>query len=203
MSQAPDRATTLVEVLVAVVLFSMIMFGVYNMQLFSDNQVVLASRKSVLQRECAYVLEHMSKQMLHAVSGASFPVDFDPAGNKIRIWIDSNGDGRLQTNTDPSGVVDSLIYYRHDAAGNITFCANATTALFPATSSCNVAEELLGTHMLSDINTTNFAFTNANNYVEVNMTACWKPGTPGNCGSLKNPKSEFRNRIPLPAVSAS
>ncbi len=198
MSRTFERATTLLEVLIAILILCMVMFGMYNIQLFSDNQVVSATRKSSLQRDGSFLIEHMSKNMLGAVSNSrTYPVSLEGT-NKLRVWVDDNADGLLQDHLDATH--DRLIYYERQANGSVVYCNNASITSYPSSTSCS-APETLTTHLLSAIDTGTITIDSTTNYVGVNLTTCWNVANSSTCGSLKNPSTTFRNRIIMPGVS--
>jgi type II secretory pathway pseudopilin PulG len=202
MKRECKRATTLLELLIALVVLSMVLFAFYNIQIFSDFQVVTSNRKAVLQGEAVNVLEHMSKQLKGVVgNGSAYPVELDPSGNAIRFWVDNNSDGRLQNQTESPS--DRLVFYYHAADGSVIFCNNTNTAPYPgSTLSCNGVNETLGTHMVSNFNSSYIIINNSTNYVKVTFKCCWNVTDQSSCGGVKNPQVSFTTQIDMPSTSA-
>lgn len=201
MSHRSDcRATSLLELLIAVLVLCLVMFGIYNIQLFSDSQVVSASRKATLESEATYLIEHMSKYLGKAVSNArTYPVAL--SGDRVLIWNDKSPyDGVLQDHLDSSP--DTLVYYDHASSGAVTFCANASTSGYPGTVSCNSGVETLASHVVSSFASTYISVDNTTNCVGLEVTSCWNPSSTSTCGKLKNPAVSLKNRVDMPSVSA-
>jgi prepilin-type N-terminal cleavage/methylation domain-containing protein len=191
-----SKGTTLLELLIALVVMGLVIFGFYNIQLFSDFQVVTSTRKSVLQNEAVYVLEHMGKQMGRAVSnGNVYPVTVDASGNALRVWVDSSRDGQLQTSGSPH---DTLVSYVQSGAGRISYCSDTNSSTFV----CDGNNETLATHILSSFNATYVNITNSTSYVGITVRGCWDPLSPTTCGGIKNPSATFKTRIGMPSVSS-
>jgi hypothetical protein len=183
--------TTLAEVLVALVVMSLVMMGIYCIQIFSDNQVVVSNRKAALQNEVSYILEHMTKYCGQAVGdGQSYAVNNTPS-DYLHLWIDSDQDGILNT------ALDKRIYYRHFNSGKVTFCDDANSAAL----TCKHQEETLGNHIVTDFSV--FTVNPATNFVIANISACWDPSSPATCGGLDNSRVNMSTCIALPSVSAN
>lgn len=190
MNSPSRRALTLIELLMAMVIFCMVIFGFYNIQLFSHSQVVASSRRATLQGEVIYVIEHMSKRLRNTIGDvAAYPVDFGPDGHTVRFWSDTVADGRFIAGQDRRS------YYRHVDPGTVYFC--------PDDSASPVAEELLASHIISNFDASSITINTATNYVGINLKACWNPSNPSSCGSPDNPAVTFNSRVEMPSVSTS
>jgi type II secretory pathway pseudopilin PulG len=204
MKRECNRATTLLELLIALIVLSMVLLAFYNIQLFSDYQVVSSNRKAVLQNEAITLLEHITKQLKAAVSnGKTYPADLDPSGNAMRIWVDNNGDGVLQDNTNASPN-DRLVFYLHAANGSVFFCNDANFTGYSASSTlvCNGVNETLATHMNSNLNSSFIIINNTTNYVTMSVKSCWDPTDSAGCGSLKNPSVSFTTQVDMPSATS-
>ena len=185
------RAMTLIELLVALVVMSLVMMGFYCIQIFSDNQVVTSNRKVALQNEVSYILEHMAKYCGQAVGdGQTYAINNTPS-DSLSFWVDSDHDGILNKS------LDTRVYYHHTNPGTIEFCDHADPTLI----SCTHAVEVMGRHITSDFST--FTVNPATNFVIANISSCWDTSSPGTCGSLINPRVNMSTSIFLPSVSAN
>ena len=106
------RALTLIELIIATILLSLIILGFSGIELFSRYQVLSADRRASVQNNVTIALEHMAKRISMAVGNAVS----DPAirryanGSGIRIRIDSNGNGQADGG-------DTWIAYCHENVG--------------------------------------------------------------------------------------
>jgi len=182
----------MLELLVAIIVMSLVMMGVYCIQIFSDNQVVTSNRKAAMQNEVSFILEHMSKQLNQAIGdGSTYPVNYD-TGDYFQVWIDSDHDGIFNATSDKQ------IYYHLTGAGAVEFCENATSG---GKSCAGFTPEVLSKHIINF--PTAFTINNATNLVYVNLTACWDPAQVASCGSLKNPSVTMSTCIFLPSVASN
>ncbi len=56
-----SKAVTLVELIVAVTIVSVIILSIYNIDTYTHNQVINTQRRTVVQNELSHTLEHMGK----------------------------------------------------------------------------------------------------------------------------------------------
>jgi hypothetical protein len=160
--------------------------GFASIDLFSRHQVLTANRRAQVQNEVSFVLEHMSKEISRAIGDANqIPVTIDtPAGpnppwRKIRVWIDSNPNAIRDTN-------DVEIAYEWNRN-------NRRVRYWP---------DYTGPSDVISNRVTNFDVSQTDNYVSVELTACWDPAsTTWSCGASDNPSVTMRTRIMMPSVS--
>src|SRR3989338_5081842 len=97
MSPHLKKSITLLELLIAITLLSVIVLGFTSIDLFSRYHVLTADRRAKVQNEASYVLEHMAKEMVRAIGDFNNPavsITTTPSGNPlIRVWVDANRNG--------------------------------------------------------------------------------------------------------------
>ncbi|MCX5708102.1 MAG: prepilin-type N-terminal cleavage/methylation domain-containing protein [Candidatus Omnitrophica bacterium] len=193
-----NRAITLIELIISVVLLGMVMLGFYGIDMFSRQQFLAADKRSKVQNEANYALSHMSKHLLAAIGDFDNPaviITSSGANNaKIVATIDSVADGVRNTS---SGSDCNIGYCFNDAGCNAA--AQAYTILFNSniSSSSPPAAEVIARHVRS------FNVTQNGNYLTMHIITCWQPsGTPKACGTLDNPAMNLTNIIKMPSVSA-
>ena len=199
------RGLTLIELLIAVSIFSLIVVGFSNIDTFSRYHVMSSDRQVKLQNDASYVLEHMAKNITGTgtLGGAIGDINQPPVNlttiggdNAIKVWIDYNPNGQRDAS-------DREIAYRFTgspAAYQIKFCPECTNG--PCTN-CN--PNWNSTEILSSrISTFTPTYSSTDNYIDIDITACWDPdGSPVTCSSLDNPALSMKNRISMPAVSTN
>jgi len=199
-----SKSVTLIELLIAVSIFALIAVGFSNIDTFSRYHVTSSDRRVKLQNDASYVLEHMAKNITGTgTRGGAIgdinqpPVNLTTIGgnNAITVWIDANING---TRDAP----DKQIVYRYRPAPNyeIRYYPNYTDA--PASYEVITSKKIRPDFSSNLSQPTYCAYNSDNNYIDVQITACWDPdGSPAACGSLDNPALVIKNRIYMPAVS--
>ncbi|MFA5100704.1 MAG: hypothetical protein WC547_07475 [Candidatus Omnitrophota bacterium] len=185
------RALTLMELIIALVLFSLMILGIANIEIFCKHAFMGTDRKTRIMNEAAYVVEHMSKYIAKAVGDAKdFPVSDEPiAGcdDITRVWTDYNENG-----------------VRDAGDMQIVYCFNSTSHTmdyypgfwtWPEPFTDNPAYEILSRNIIECIS----EFGSNMNYVDVNITTCWNASIP--CGTVDNPQMTIQTRIAMPMVS--
>ncbi|MDD2751851.1 MAG: type II secretion system protein [Candidatus Omnitrophica bacterium] len=94
------RAMTLIELMVAIILLSVLAIGFASIAVFSHMQMVTSDRRAKAQNEAAFVLDHMNKEIpraignfansIAAVGSVNRVVDVSQIGgdNAISVFID-------------------------------------------------------------------------------------------------------------------
>ena len=196
------RAFTLLELLISLVVLTIIVLGLFNIQTFCDYQVVSAARKAQLQGEASTILEQMAKSLAGTVTvPGTDAVQLIPAGSPtaLRAFSDTNGNGV------PEQGVDNWVEFNYSSSTyTLTYCANLTSP--GGTCSSPV---VLTNKMISTMGPSNITFDNSTSYLDASVTLCWdpsqnaSPNTALRCGSLRNPQVQMRARIPLLSVSSN
>lgn len=201
MKKGKFRALSLLELLIAVVLLSVIILGLTGIEIFSRRQVVSAERRVKLQHELAFAVDHITKRAVRTcgneyVSGADSVVSTAQIGadQGIKFNIDQSGDG----------IADRWIAYRRNGF-DLLFCPDCTNA------NCTLCNPMWGTSADNIIVAgviTNFTFDKPavtvlnQNRVRVNVRACSSPGA-GGCGTPDNPQIDMSADIKLPSVATN
>lgn len=181
MRREPASGITLLELLIAVSLLSLLMIGFSGIELFSRYQVVSSDKRTRVQNEAAHVVEHMSKNLVNAIGDRNdFPVTAIGTDG-VRIRVDSPApNGRLDA-------ADIEIAYELLATNIMRYYQN-----FPADFE-TISQKI-----------SNFTWTVVDNSLEVVVTACDDPdGNPFACGTTDNPAAEITTRIRMPSVSTN
>ena len=186
------RALTLMELLISLVLFSMIVLGISNIEMFCKRAFMGADRKTRVTGEATYIVEHMSKYIGQAVGHAlDFPVSNSVpiAGCDVltRVWIDSN-----QTGVKDNGDCQ-IVYCFNSTSHTFRFYPNYLT--LPDMVTNNTTNEILSRNMLSY----NATFGTNMTYVDLNITTCWNASIPG--VGVDNPRVTMQTRIVMQSVS--
>ena len=227
MRERRNKAVSIFELLVAIILLSVIVLALASIDLFSRHHVVTADRRARLQNQVYYVVEQMSREISKAIgneqlgttgSGATadtnIVVEFTSGGSgdayKLRVYIDANRNGQREPpKTDPAANEDHWIAYYFWDNGS---AANINSILYCdrcQQDSCNTC--LSGWQTISD-NTITFVVDkpasggNLNaNYLEIEVAGCHIPppagGTGDTCGDKDNPIVALRSRVKLPSVA--
>jgi prepilin-type N-terminal cleavage/methylation domain-containing protein len=204
------RGVTLPELIIALVLISVVVMGIFSIDLFSRYQVSTSDRRAKVQNEVSYVLEHMSKQVARAIG--NLQIDgadnvtylWDPSSGKYRkisVYIDASRNGtREPENSAPNQDVDHWIAYFFDSAANIVnYCSLCTENPQRECNNCPGWETL--SNKIIDFDPIKPVFPP--NIIEMNITACWNTTAINTCGSPDNPSVTMRSRIWLPGVSSN
>jgi hypothetical protein len=186
---------TILELLIALCIFSMIFLGFTAIQLFSRHSFLSAKRRAVVQNELMLVLEHLTKSVTGTnFSGGAigdkdhFPVYYTSINgyNGFKIWIDTDRDGKL-------GASDGQIGYVYRPYQILFYNG---VSLEPVTTGHIVDEQ-------GDLKTgsdTYISYNSAMNYLEVQITGRWDPIKQV---SRDNPQVVIRTRIKMPSVSVN
>ena len=203
------KGLTLIELLIAICIFALIIIGFSSIDTFSRYHVITSDRRAKLQNDASYVLGHMAKNLTGtgtsggAVGDANnYPVQpTNISGNNgITFRVDSNNNGKLDGS-------DKQIAYTYSAANyQIWYYSNYTdypdsyevlTQQNPVTGYSHIRP-----NFSSDISQPTYrSYSSANNYIEVQIGACWTPSSDATCGTADNPSLSMKNRIYMPAVS--
>ena len=181
-----NKSLTLVELLIAVCIFSLIVVGFSNIDTFSRYHVLSSDRRIKLQNDAAYVLEHMAKNISKAIGDANQAAVDTSSGisgdTAIKVWIDSNSNGKrdgsdIQIAYRYRGATDYQIWYYSDYVGSP------------------------GSYEVISRKISSFSGSLSDNYVLVEVGTCWNPAVA--CGSLDNLALSMTNRIYMPSVSTN
>ncbi len=183
------KGITLMELLIAIGLLSMVVLALSSIDLFSRHHLIDSDRRARLQNEVSYALEHMTQQISGAVGNmaiqSQIPINTtaklpDPA---ISILTDSNGDGQGDT---------WMIYWFKPSDHLIWYCPNCTGGA--SCPSCASSDSPNIAQRIATFNATN----TTDNYVNVNIIGRWEPAQ---AESVDNPQVSMNASIKMPSVS--
>lgn len=205
-----NQGASLIEVLIALLLVSVISIGIWSVELFSREHVVSADRRAQTQNEAAYVLEHMVRVMTGpgrggAIGDVSHPaVDYvDLGGGEIslRFYVDSNLNGRRDA-------LDRRLEYHYYPGTK----QNAYRLFYKCLENCDPGTPA-GDGALISKNLAAFSIPyheepnhmiERMDYIPVVFSVCWDVTRQQAglwCGTSRNPVVSLRARIRMPAVS--
>ncbi len=182
---------TLVEVLIALFLLSIIALAIGSIKIFSNYQLYSAGRRADTQNSISYCIDHITKEASRvvgneAVMGANNLVSVI-ASTRVSFYVDADGDGR-------NSAADHWAFYR--LFGNqLLYCPNAASA----GGNCSVAEETLSDKIITftPVKQANFS---TGNFVQLTMVGRWNPAA---AASQDNPQMTMHVAIGLPSVSTN
>lgn len=216
----PCRSITLLELLIAILLLSIIVLGLGNIDLFSRSQVISSDRRAKIDNEISLALAHMGKEVAKAIgneisNGADTVVNTQniSVNSAIRIYIDASGNGQK----DAEGI-DRWIAYKFTGATQYQIwycpqcsdstCVTCTTHTWGDT---NYPHDIIARNIsgftpckpdVNDVCTTTDPL--GKNYVRTEIQACWDPdGAPYACNTPNNPSVTMKANINMPAVSTN
>lgn len=190
MNPRLNRSITLMELLIAIVLMTLMVLSFASIDLFSRYHVFTADRRAQVQNEVSYVLEHMAKNIGSGIGGFNNPAVIQhPA--EPQNWIKVRWDRNLNGQPDDDGVNDWIAYRYIPAQNQILYYSTYPFSGWPA-----------GGEVISRRITNNsFSYNPTDNFVSVDIiTARWDPAQPS---SLDNPETTMRIHIKMPSVSTN
>ncbi|MFA5155991.1 MAG: hypothetical protein WC532_01180 [Candidatus Omnitrophota bacterium] len=189
------KAVTLLELIMAIVLLSMISLGFLSIDLFSRNSVLSADRQAKVQNSVAFALAHMTKNIGNAIGDknhppVSFPTNVVVGGVDtypgIIITVDGNNNGLLEFPTD-----GEVSYFYNETDHSLNYCSDCSSA-------SNV--EKLSNKVVSDLSSTYVTYNNTTNYIEINLWGRWDPDNPA---TPQNPEVKLYSYVKMPLVSTN
>ncbi len=225
MKLHPNKSVTLIELLIAIALFSMVILAFSSISLFSQYHLLTSERRARVQNELSYVVDHMTKEISKAIGnewvygeGSVIAQEHStsPTIDRLKIRIDSNQNGKVDNGVGG----DKWISYTFNPIDSDTFwyCPDLGTNYNPNPSCAPV----LLSHKITDFDfsvlkssgTPSHACpTGVSNpgasgclsvdYINVTLTTCWDPLTPTTCGTPDKPSATMNARIKMPSVSTN
>ncbi len=215
MSRRHNKSITLLELVISICILGLLALAFSNLDTFTRYQVMSSDRRAKLQNDTSYVLEHMAKEIIKAIgstvqdSPKPVVVDKISGDDAIQVWIDYGNppDGKRDASDDRQ-----IAYRYHRQTGTspryeVWYCPRCTSA---PCSDCDPqwptsggsSDNILSKNIIAFTPTYNPDDPNTNNYIDIEITACWDPAeTSFSCGTPDNPKVSLHNRINIPSVS--
>lgn len=195
MSLFLKRSVTLLELIIAIVLLSIIIFGINSINSFSNYHVISSDRRANVQNQVSFCLEHITKEASKAignesVAGANSVVSIVP-NTSLAIFVDGNRNGIRDT---AGG--DYWINYNLNAASHeLRYCSNCGNS--PSCPTCNY--EVLSSKITAFTPDKDFSL---GNHINISITGCHDPAqATAACGTQDNPEVTMDTTAFLPSVS--
>jgi hypothetical protein len=226
MKEQHNKSVSLLELLIAITLLSVIVLSLTSIDIFTRNHVISSDRRARLQNQMYYVIEHISREISKAIGneyvyGTNTVVDQQvPAGSdehaRVRVYVDGNGDGiRQEPQNNPAANEDHWIaYYFYDngAPSNrntIRYCSRCRNRNNPCGGggggNCITGWVTLSSNIKYFIPTV----PATGNYLDVEIIGCHDPTVSDTnpdiskrCGSIDNPIVRLHTNIKMPSVAA-
>lgn len=217
---------TLVELIVGLVLLSIIVLGLSQIDLFSRSQVLRTDRQAVLQNELSLIFNHMDKTGMRVVGNEVINNNdtvvryhLNGTSERLDFYVDAgdnttgnmNGLSQQPAINNPNNTDDHWASYQLERTTNqLRYCGRCRDE-----NNCNncmpgVPWDVLSTHIVTGVS---YVINKpagsrlTNNYVYIEMTACWNPqapaGTSDSCGTSLNPQVTMHTVINFPMVSTN
>ena len=212
------KASTILELLISLIVLSILVVIFVAIDLFSHSHVLTVDRRSKVQNDLAYIMEHSTKQIGKSIGNAKInkiSADGDDLVKvstifmgddtaKIAFYIDVDADGSRDDDAAIPWRGYRLRSVNSADSAQLWWCPNCTDG-----SSCNTCNPAWGTaeNILSKkITSATYTYNAANNYVDMTVEGCWDPAsnvtTTDACGSTdRNPNATLTGRIKMPSVS--
>jgi Tfp pilus assembly protein PilW len=210
------KAITLMELLIAVILMTIVVLGLTNIDFFSRFHLISADRRANLQNEVSYILEHMVRQISQAIGNEAIngpdsviSTDDNASRTLMRIYIDASGNGQREVpQNNPNPTDDHWISYRYQKQGNnrytMEYCSRCRQ---DNCNNCMDSEEVLSSENIANFDPGKpSGSTLINNSITVQVTGCWDPAidlTANPNGTTDNPCIAMNGRIEMSSVSTN
>jgi len=191
-----NKSITLVELLISMVIMSIVILGIYSVIAFSTNQIVSSSRKSKVQSDLAFALEHMSKYAQQATGNFSNPA-FTYLGTSLRVRIDFNNTP-FDINDDP--------WLRYQLVGNTlrVSCSGGIgcPAIFPIDLSKNIVGGFMSDTLMPQNPGSGFyvKISSGGNAVDIGLVGRYTPNRPV---APANPQIEMKTKLVASSISVN
>ena len=208
MNKKSTSAMTLIELLFALMIFSIIVLGVGTIDSFARYQTVASDRRSKIQNEVSRALEHINKQLVQVagnerLTGISSFLEL-PAisgyggtrGIRLSFKVDTNND-RVADTWRTYQFTNRA--YNGAAAYAISYCANCLSNNYYCTRCAAwevIAERIQGFTPQYYLDQ-NGSYLDTN-YITVQVNARWNPSK---AASLDNPEIKMTTDIAMPSVT--
>jgi len=205
MNRNSTRSITLLELIVSIVTVSAMILTIYGIYTYSHSQVINAERRTKVQNELGYSLEHMTKYVQQSNGSLSrkaiqyYPGPLAAGATGFRTYIDLRNP---QTPSDPAD--DGWIDYILTSATNTltaTCTANGGTCPFTTENLTNkIISGIAGDTIMPDTDNPSSGFyidiDDLGNIVEVGLVGRYKPAETYTVATrLANPQVKMKAKI--------
>jgi len=188
------KSVTLIELLIAITLLSVIILAINNVSVFSRYHFVSTDRRAKIQNDASRCLEHITKYASQAIGNeAVFGTNtaIYTGTNVLTFFMDANANGLRESSQD------YWVGYRlNSSTYQLEYCNRCSNL---TCSACAGTTEYLANDITAFSSTKDFS---QGNYVNANITACWDPAqSHALCNTPDNPSVTMNTTINLPSVS--
>jgi hypothetical protein len=201
-----NKSLTLLELSIAICIFSLIVLALSNIDTFGRMHVVNTDRRIRLQQDASYVLQHISRTLngTGSCGGAigdinNVPIDVTTTigGDKaLIINVDYNNNGKWEGSS-----VDRQVAYRYNASTYQFWYYPPYSGGTPGSYTAICFSRIRGDFSATTSQPTYRTYSSGDNFVEVQIGACWNPASDGTCGTPDNPALKVKSRIYMPSVT--
>ncbi|MCU0665760.1 MAG: prepilin-type N-terminal cleavage/methylation domain-containing protein [Candidatus Omnitrophica bacterium] len=212
----PNRSVTLLELLMSLLIMSIVLAALTSINTFINHNALSSDRRSKLQNEVSYTLEHMTKEIGKARGNEVA----SGAGKVLAITASASAGGqviRFLANDNDYAVPGNWAAYLYIPQGypnsyQIRYCekcadTDCNSCSFPASWAALPANYIIARKVkvfVPDkpmINDPSDQRLNQN-YFSVRITSCWDPAlaSPPD-GTSENPCITMETRMKMPSVS--
>lgn len=184
------RGITLVELIVAVILLTVIILAVMSIDTFSRYHLIGSDRRSRLQNELSFALEHMQKNIARGVGNVTNP-PIETLANGFRVRVD------LRVPPDLSDLA-GCTWISYTLSSNTLSC---TTGALTETLSRRIVATVSAQQVMPAVPTSGF-YVNITDpgtgapvggaVVEVGLAGRWDPST---AQSADNPQVAMKTKV--------
>jgi len=201
------KGFTLLELIIALILFSIIVLAFTNFELFGRYQLISSDRRAKLQNEVSRLIDHVSKHIIEAAQGQGSAL-MGP-GNVVSITTPANrvqlsyyADVPASGATLADGVGDTWRSYRFYNSGaaaanrnQVQYCSQCNNS---NCGTCTGGWAIIAQRIATFTPTPNPLTSNS---VNINTAACWDAVTTPFPGNQDNPCVSMQATITLPSVA--
>ncbi len=193
------KAVTFIELMISVVLLSVIILAINNIEVFSRHHLVSSDQRAKVQNEVSRCLEHITKTASSSIGneasyGANTTVYVSPNSTyttNLSFFTDTNGNGLRNP-----GAGDYWVRYNLNTTNyNLSYCSQCANA---ACASCSGTEEVLAQGITTLSANKNFS---QGNFINITVTGCWNPAKA--CNTSDNPSITMSTTLALPSLSTN
>lgn len=188
------RSITLIELLIAIVLLSIIVLGLGNIDLFSRSHLLSSDRRAKIDNELSLALAHMGKNVVQGVGIQGVGIynlpPLEQTASGFRVRVDS-----LKT---PLNLNDDRWFNYALSTNTLSATCTQVSVASPACTS----DETLSTHIISGVvfdsmpssPTSGFyiKLTNGSTVAEIGLVARYQPA---NAVGAVNPQIEMKSKL--------
>ena len=187
------RGLTLIELLVSLIILSLIIVGIYNIETFSNSQVIDSDHRAKVQNDLAFALEHMSKYIQQGNGNITNPAIVLVAGSGFKVRVDLNSP---QTPSDLSD--DAWVSYLLSGNNLNTSCTGSCSTFSAETLSKRIVSGFSNSVMpVGPASGFYVSIDPLGNLVDIGLVGRYDPTKPVISATTRfiNPQIEMKTRV--------